>query len=95
MGVPEISSTQLTVSPDTALALEAGDRVQLVFVGEHDPREEVLWVQLVECLQQSTHRARGLTNPVLFHDLPAGETISFRPEHTSQVVMGGGTAVLA
>ncbi len=51
-------------------------------------------MQVVECLQQSTHRARSLADPVHFHDLPAGGTISFRPEHTLQVVMGGGTAVL-
>ena len=95
MLVPEISYTLRTVAPDTDLALQAKDRVQLVFIGEYDAREEVHWVEVVECLQNSIHRARVLQDSAVFHDLPAGEVIYFRPDHIVQVVMCGAGSVQA
>ncbi|MGY2892839.1 hypothetical protein [Deinococcus sp. UYEF24] len=92
MLVPEISYTLLTLNPSTPRTLEPGDRVQLVFVGEHDAREEVHWVQVVECLQESVHRAQVLRDSEVFHDLPGGSVIYFRPEHIVRVVPAHGPA---
>ena len=89
MLVPEISYTLRTVAPDTDLTLQAKDCAQLVFIGEYDAREEVHWVEVIECLQNFIHRARVLQDSAVFHDLPAGEIIYFRPDHIVQLVMGG------
>ena len=89
MLVPEISYTLRAVAPDTDLTLHARDRVQLIFIGEYDAREEFHWVEVIECLQDAVHRARVLEDSAVFHDLPAGEIIYFRPDHIVQVVMGG------
>lgn len=93
--VPEISYNLATVAAPAPLELEEGDLALLVFIGQHDRREELLWVRVVECLQECVHRAEVLTAEVLtpsalFHDLPQGEVIYFRPEHVLRARLRSG-----
>ncbi|KEF34850.1 hypothetical protein RDMS_04860 [Deinococcus sp. RL] len=85
MRIPEPTYTLATVAPSSAAEFTPGDHALLLAVGEHDWREELIWVQVTHCLQASTHRARTLQTAESFPDLPAGEFIYFRPEHVLQL----------
>ncbi|ULH16660.1 hypothetical protein MF271_08835 [Deinococcus sp. KNUC1210] len=90
MLVPDQDHTLLTVAP-----AEPGDHVHLIVVGLHDTREEPIWVEVIEWLQESVHRARVVTAARLFPNLSAGAFVFFRPEHIVRVVMGGGGVLRA
>lgn len=89
MLIPEITYTFAEVALPFVSELTLGEHALLLVLDEHDAREELVWVQVTECLQASTYRARTVRAAECFPDLPPGEVVYFRPEHVVQVRPGG------
>ncbi|WP_019010305.1 hypothetical protein [Deinococcus aquatilis] len=90
MLVPDPTYTFAHVAPPASYELGSSAHALLLVTGEHDTREELVWVQVVECLQDSTHRAQVLWATSSFPELPAGQIVHFRPEHVLQVRLPNG-----